>query len=179
MRNGFGRKVMSLLLSALLLAWGLVPPGFQHAHSGGSDFTHRHDNGREVAHSGSHGHDSDDQHHEHAALPDVSLFADYADYALHLHWQLLGVEFSMPVSEKPVDGNDEGTAPPAFVRVMNEVFPVGQAGPSFGRVLLSAICTPSADVVRSLEPVPRSPNFVTSIPLCDSARLERSGVLLS
>ena len=86
----------------------------------------------------------------------------------------------MPVSEKPADGNDdEGAVSLAAVRVLNEIVPATQAGPSFGRVLRVGICTPSVDVVRNSEPIPCPPNLVTSIPLCDSARLERSGVLLA
>jgi len=177
MRNRSRRKVLNLLLSALVLAWGMVPPGVQHAHAGGNNTTHRHDDCHEVAHHGSHSHDSDDEHHEHATVPDVSLLADYV---LHLHWQFLGMEFSMPAPEEPADnGDDQGTVPPAIVRAMNEEGLTTQAGPSFGRVLLAVPCTPNADVVRNSEPVPRPPNLVTSIPLCDSARLERSGVLLA
>ena len=86
----------------------------------------------------------------------------------------------MPVPETPADGNDDqGADPPAFVRVMNEVVPVVQSGPSLDRVFLAAVCSPSVDAVWSLEPIPRPHNLVTSIPLCDSARLERSGVLLA
>jgi len=86
----------------------------------------------------------------------------------------------MPVPEEPADGDDDGdTIPPAIVRVIDEIVPATQAGPSVGRVLLAVICTPSVDGVPDLTPVPRSPNLTTSIPLCDSARLERSGVLLA
>jgi hypothetical protein len=177
MRNRFRRKTLNLLLSALVLAWGILPPGVQHAHAGGSDATHRHDDCHEVAHHASHNYESDYEHHDHATISDVSLLVDYV---LHLHWQFLGVEFSMPVPEEPADGNDdEGTVPPAIVRVMNEQVLTTQAGPSFGRVLLVGIYTPSADLVRNSEPVPCPPNLVTSIPLCDSARLERSRVLLA
>jgi len=177
MRNRSWRKVLSLLLAALVLAWGTVPPGVQHAHGGGSDGNHRHDGCHEVAHHGAHDYDFDDEHHEHGTLAEVSLLADYV---LHLHWQFLGVEFSLPVPEEPADGNDdEGTVPPAVVRLVNEIVLATQARPSFGRVLLAAVCAPSTDVVRSLEPIPLPPNLVTSIPLCDSARLERSGVLLA
>ncbi len=168
---------MNLLLSALVLAWGIVPPGVQHTHSVGSDTHHQHDDCQEVAHHTSHNHDSDDEHHEHGPVPEASLLTDFV---VHVHWQFLGMEFSMPVPEEPVEGNDDGdTVPPAIVRVMSEVVPATQAGPSVGRLFLAAICTPSADVVWSLEPIPRPPNLVTSIPLCDSARLERSGVLLA
>jgi hypothetical protein len=177
MRNGFRQKAMNLLLSALVLAWGFVPPGFEHAHAGG-DSDHQHDQCREVSHHGSHHHDADDEHHEHAAEPEDTDGTLLVEFALHFHWQLLGVEFSMPVPTEPADGDDGGPVPPVVVRVMSEIVPATQAGLAFGRALLAANCAPSADVVRNLEPIPRPPNLVTSIPLCDSARLERSGVLL-
>ena len=86
----------------------------------------------------------------------------------------------MPAPQQPADGgDDQGTFPPAIVRAVNEIVLATQAGPSFGRVLLDGIYTPSADVVRDFDPLPRPPNLVESIPLCDSARLERSGVLLA
>lgn len=177
MWNRFRQKTTNLLLSALVLAWGIVPPGVQHVHAGGSDPTHGHGERHEVAHDGSHHHESDDEHHDQATVSDVSL---PADDVLHLHWRLLGVEFSMPVSEEPVEDDADGDAvPSAIVRVISEIVPATQAGPAFGRVLPAAICAPGADVARSLEPIPRPPNLVTSIPLCDSARLERSGVLLA
>ena len=177
MRYRFRRKTLSLLLSALVLAWGIVPAAVQHTHEGGHEPAHRHDDSHQAAHHGSHDHHSDDGHHEHAPVPNVSLLADNV---LHLHWQFLGMEFSMPAPEEPADnGGDERTAPQAIVRTMNEEGLTTQAGPSIGRVLLSGIYAPSADVVRNSEAVPRPPNLVTSIPLCDSARLERSGVLLA
>ncbi|MFV2069935.1 MAG: hypothetical protein ACC645_23460 [Pirellulales bacterium] len=172
----FQRKTMNLLLSALVLAWGIVPPGFQHAHEGGSDTAHRHDSRHEVIHHDSHHHDTEDAHHEHATLPEVSRLGDYV---VHLHWLFLDMDFSMPVPEEPVDGgDDDGTVPTAFVRVMNEMVPATHAGSSFVRMLQAAICMPGVDVVSSLEPIPHPSNLVTSLPLCDSARLERSGVLL-
>ncbi len=177
--NRLCRSVLSLVLSAVVLTWGTIPPATQHAHTGGSDSAHRHDDCHEVSHHGSHDHHGDGEHHQHATVPKVSLLADYS---LHLHWRLFGLEFSMPVPEEPADDTDgEGSIVPAIIRVMNEIkiVPVTQAGLSFGRVLSAAIRAPSADVVRSLEPIARPPNLLTSIPLCDSARLERSGVLLA
>lgn len=172
----FQRKTISLLLSALVLAWGIVPLGIQHAHEGGSDATHRHESGHEVAHH-RHDHDADDEHHEHANQPKVSLSVDSV---AHFHWQLLGIVFSMPVPEQPTDCSDgEDTFPPAVVRVMNEIVRATHAGPSFMRMLQAAICAPSADAFWRLEPIPRRLNLVASVPLCDSARFERSGVLLA
>ena len=171
--------MLSLLLSALVLACGTVPPGFRHAHLGGADTGHRHGDGRPqtVAHHASHEHDSDADHREHATVPDTTLLSDFV---IHLHWRFLGMDFSIPEPDEPAPGNDdEGTAPPAIVRAMDGIVPATQVGPSFGRVLLAVICTPSADVVQNRTPPLRSPDFTTSIPLCDSARLERTGVLLA
>ena len=84
----------------------------------------------------------------------------------------------MPASKEQAD--DEGTDPPAIVRVINEIVPATtQADRLLGRVLLTVIRTPSPDVVCHPTPVPHPPDLITSIPLCDSARLERSGVLLA
>ena len=173
----FRRKTMSLLLSALVLGWGFLPPGVQHAHAGGNDSTHRHSDCHEVAHHDSHDHDSNSRNHYHETLPDTSLVVGSL---VHLHWQFLGIEFSMPAPKQPANGGDDQDTPTlAVVQVINEAVPNIQLGPSLGRVFLAAACSLSTDVVRDLEPVPRSPNLVTSTPLCDSARFERSGVLLA
>ena len=180
MQNCLRKKTVNLLLSALVLAWGIAPPGMQHAHSGGNDNTHRHDTHQQDAHRNdacreTAAHTSHD--HERETVWDFSL---PADFVLHLHWQLLGVEFSIPAPEEPADNDDDrNTIPAAVVRVMNEVVPTAQAGPSFGRVLSADTCISSADLVSSLQPVPRWANQITSLPLCDSARFERSGVLLA
>lgn len=183
MRNGFQKKSMGLMLSALVLAWGVVPPGFEHAHAGGGDSNHRHDVRHNVKHQDGHHHDHDAHHHDsdlahhvHPADIDVMVFEEDVR---HIHWQLLGVEFSLPLPTTPAEGEREENVPPMVVRAMNEVVSPTQTGPPIDRVLLVGNCAPGADVVCNLEPIPRSRNFVTSIPLCDSARLERSGVLLA
>ena len=177
MRNSIRQKTTTLLLSALVLAWGIVPPGVEHSHAGGSDATHRHENHHEVVHQGSHDHDSDDELCESEILPQVPLLADSVR---HLHWRFLGMKFSMPAPGQPADrGDDDSNVPPAILRVAYEGVPAVHTGPSFARMLLWGICAPSADVVRSLQPIPQPPNLITSMPLCDSARLERSGVLLA
>ena len=73
----------------------------------------------------------------------------------------------------------EEQVPAVVVRLVDEVVPAAQADPSLDRVALAAVRAASTDVVWSLEPVPRPPHLATSIPLCDAARLERSGVLLA
>ena len=180
MLNRFRQRTLSLLLSALVLTWGTVPPGIQHAHVGGSDSTHRHDHCHEVAHHdshdhGSHHHDSHGEDHKHATVSDVCVLSDFVAH-VHLRW--LGIQLSLPVPEDPADGDAGDSVPVVIVLSVDQTVPPTGAGPSFSRVFLAAICAPSADVVRPLAPIPRPPNLVMSIPLCDSARLERSGVLL-
>ena len=177
MRKCIRQKTTSLLLSALVLAWGIVPPGVEHSHAGGSDATHGHEHHHEVAHHGSHDHDFSDQHCESEPLPQVSLLADSVR---HLHWRFLGMKFSMPAPGQPTDnGDDQGDLPPAIVCGVDEGVLAMHTGPAFARTLLFGICEPSIDVVCGMRPIPPSPNLVTTMPLCDSARLERSGVLLA
>lgn len=179
MRNRFCQKMLSLLLSALMLAWGTVPAGVQHAHAGGDDSTHRPDDCRELAHQhhhDSHHHHPHAKHHEHATASDVSLLTELI---VHLHIRWLGFEFSLPVAEDPVDGDDSGsTVPLAIVRAIGEISSPTQGGPAVDRVLLAVIGTPNVDVVLDLTPVSRL-RLCTSIPLCESARFERSRVLLA
>jgi hypothetical protein len=192
MRNRLRQTSINLLLSVLVLTWGIIPPGVQHVHAGGSDVGHQHqidqhDADHKVGHHGSQGHKSDDGHHSDGHHHDTktSDIRLLADYVCHIHWRLLGVEFSTPVSEKPVEGDDDGdTLGPTIVRMTSQVVTAGPASLSFGRVLLRANCAPIANVVQSLAPIRcvskiGMSNVGTSIPLCDSARLERSGVLLA
>ncbi len=179
MRNDFGRKILKFLLSALVLAWGTVSPAIQHAHVEGNDPTHRHADRHELTHHPAHHHDSDGEHYQRLTVADLSPLTDFV---VHLHLRWLGIECSLPVPEEPVQGNDEDTPPPAIVHSVEQTVPATvpatRAGPSLARVLLAVIRAPHVDVVPDLTPVPR-PRSATSIPLCDSARLERSGVLLA
>lgn len=169
------RRILSVLLSALLAVWGILPPGAVHAHVGGGDPAHQHDDCRESAHHGFHGHGMHG-HHEHAVEPRASWLADFIS---HIHWRFLGIEFSMPLTECPDSGDDGPDAmPPVIVRSADEVAPAAQVGPPMGRGLLAARFAPSFDVAQDSAPFPRlRPGTVDF--LCDSARFERSGVLLA
>jgi len=128
------------------------------------------------AHDGDHHHDLDsaDGHRQHTATPNVPLFADLV---LHAHWHFFGLDFSMPVPELPADENADIACPMAIVRPSEAVALTPQAGPLFDGVHLAAQGTLSAGVAEIPAPLPRQPNLVASLLLCDSARLERSGVL--
>lgn len=164
-------------MSALMLTWGTVSPATRHTHLGGSDTTHRHDDiRRDELSQHSHDHGPGDWHGEHLCVDQGALLGDCV---VHLHWKWLGIDFSLPVPQGPADGNDDGdTALPEIVLVMDQTVPTAQVRPSFNRVLLPAVCSTSPAVVCRSTPILSSAGFSTSIPLCDSARLERSGVLL-
>ena len=165
---------MTLLISALVLTWGTVPPGVQHAHTGGNDSSHQHSDRQDEPSHATHCHGSNGSHDERGIVSGVSLLSDFV---VHLHVQWLGIDFSMPVSGDPDDGRDDpDMVPAAIVCSANRTLP---AVPSFGRLLSAVIGIPSHDVVQSPALLSRGPNFTGSIPLCDSARFERSGVLLA
>ncbi len=176
-RNGPWKKTLSLLLSALVLAWGLIPQGVQHAHEGGIDLTHRHGACDEVAHHASHCRDSSEGHHEHATEFNV---VSLRGSTTHLHWRLLGLEFSMPRPEAPTDGGeDRGMVPTTIVRTVHQLASGAWVGPLSDRALPLAAVPASLAVVDESTAAGVSATAATSIPLCDVARRELCGVLLA
>ncbi len=176
MRKPMIRIATRLLLSALVLAWGIVPLAIRHGHEGGDKPSHRH---HAVAH---HGHDHDDHGHStdedsQPAGLDVSP-AVLSSLVIHLHWRLFGVEFSVPVSEdeQPEDGSN--AAKPAVVRLVDSVpNPVID----HNRLASSSLATSAQPGLDS--PVVPTSSLTTAGPrpsrrLCDRVRDERSGVLL-
>jgi len=175
-------------LAAVVLTWGMIPPGFEHSHAGGEDQSHCHNARTEVAsddahhhhhhHSHKHGHGPDGNHHhgdvEHNPPVASTVTFPTSDVA-HLHFRLFGFDFSMPLSETTDEG-EENTFPPTIVRAAKEYVPTVPPGPSL-KLFDVATLLPLANTLGGPEPVPRPPNLVASLPLCDSARLERTGVL--
>jgi hypothetical protein len=97
----------------------------------------------------------------------------------HLHWGLFGFDVSLPAPDEGEHGQRDNCPEFGLIRLAGELpmMPQDTGGPSWALALL-----PPGSVVDldPLTPPPsRPPNLVASIPLCDSARLERSGVLLS
>jgi hypothetical protein len=78
------------------------------------------------------------------------------------------------------EGDDHGPGPePALVRLADELptVTVFGASPAWAFSLLPR--EPASDSVPATTTRSHPPNLIASIPLCDSARLERSGVLLA
>ena len=176
MRKRFSGALTNLLLSALVLAWGIVPPAIRHGHEGGEDSSHRHD---AVAY---HGHDHDDRGYfaDEAWRPAESEVspAVLRGLVVHLHWSLLGVDCSVPVSEDDQPRDVSNAAEPVVVRLVDSVpTPVLENNGSSSSPSV-AVSQPGLDspVVQTVSLA--TPGLAQSAPLCDRARHERSGVLL-
>ena len=176
MRQRFSATPTNLLLSTLVLAWGIVPSAIRHGHEGGEDTNHRHE---AVA---NHGRDHDDRGHSsdadsQPAGSEVSP-AVLRSLVVHLHWSLFGVDFSVPVSEDDQPDDGSNAAEPAVVRLVDSVpTPAieNDRSPSNSLVTASQPGLDSAVVPTSSL---TTPSLTQSAPLCDRARHERSGVLL-
>ncbi len=178
------RVSLSLFLSALMMAWTLAPPGVRHAHGGvGNWFAHHeHDqpNQLDTANCDWHG---EDVHHRHdsarAEAPRTPTLSAL-DEIWHWHLTLLGIDFTLPEPNGPAgDRHDPRPDQMVTVRAANDFLPNVQGRTGFDRPSISSDCLAlHPDDVTALLAVAESPPPVTTALLCDSARFERSGVLL-
>lgn len=166
-------------LSFLVMAWAILPPALRHSHAGGGDSGHHH-----VAletHSGPH-HHHEFPHTVHHAHDDASLVAPsrLVDRIVHFHWTVFGVHFSLPAGDSDGHGDDDAnTTDAVLVRLVDDL-PAASLRGDMG--IGVDCCQPSKSTDRvSYTPTchSRPDNTISSLPLCDSARFERSGVLLA
>ena len=167
------QSVVSIFLSASVLAWTVVPPPVCHLHEGGAEASHDHS---EFARQAS----GDDTRHCDAAylrpdnVGDVTSLG-MGDSATHHHWRFLGVEFYAPC-----DGDDCQNAEkskPTLVRCNVNTATIGYGGCQGTHLIASRV--PGLESIVAVVSPFRSLRVISSIPLCDSARLERSGVRLA
>ncbi len=182
------RRSLNLLLCAVMLAGALIPPGVRHAHGGvGDPFApHSHHAPDCLAEAVGHPHsgESDHGYPRHHGPLDVerppAAIRCALDHAWHLHFTLLGFDFTLPESD-PLPA-DEGQTDPrdlAIIRAPVDRRPTLPGGDPWGRLVESNFQTVRPDGVTTLQAVAQPPPPVTTHPLCDSARQERSGVLLA
>jgi hypothetical protein len=170
---------MNLLLAALVVAWGSVPPAVRHSHVGGDDARHCHRHHGRDAHRHFHGNDAHGHFHERSdrSSQDVSTRI-LAGVIVHLHWGWLGLHVSLPVTEdERSDGGPDGAVPTVFRLV--DMLPTPTVG-TCGFAGHSLSPEPPSGFVGfvAAAPLQRSPDLLPAAPLCDRARRERSGVLL-
>lgn len=169
-------KSMTLLLSAMTLAGSIIPPGIAHAHMGGEE-PHSH----EVAHGHHHEHEhrNESDSHESSAVDDHGL----GDTVPHLHFSIAGCEFSLPL---PVRNESNGPLAPldddgdvAVVRLTDDFTIVSQVD----LASIVDVSVPDCQTIgASADEDDAGARWLCGradrIFLCDSARCERSGVLL-
>jgi len=143
--------MVTTLLFRVMLSIGLLFPGlpaWRHAHGGGNR-PHDHRD---------HGHPAD---HDHRGAGESHA---------HVHFSLLGVGFTLPM-----ESDDDDSPRGGFTRLVAAPL-VLDADFAFQIVSLAQ---PILDIG---EPLPTAPGFrcivVDTAPLCDSARRDRTGVLL-
>lgn len=176
MRNRAVRTLMTLLLSAAMLLGGLMPPAVQHAHADG-DQSHSHQTACSAAGQHEHPHSHPHNHAPGHAQSDV-----VQGQTLHRHVSLFGLDLFMPVRDHqdlPNNGSDAGDdAAVTLVRLVETAVVLASAPAGerqfFSFPSLATVATGSATILRPQ----RGRDTICSLPLCDSARGERSGVQL-
>jgi hypothetical protein len=178
------QRGIRLLLSILLIAGNGISPGVTHAHAEG-DRPHRHEHhgDGDIVHShshrtGDHGHG----HHDHGNRADQIVPDDdpcrVEESIAHTHINVFGVPLTLPLKE---EGGSQ----------RNQELPVVKVDALAAACVVRANNLPTAGFWISLSALPpcvrsaldndvsmcRAPQ-ATHIPLCDTARRERSGVLV-
>ena len=167
-------RLLAMALCTLLVAWEICPPAMRHAHEGGSDTGHRHAAAADP-HQHSHSHQADLS--PHSSRVDAST--TIGECAVHLHWGLMGIGFSLPVSPTPHDPDRLFGFEPVMVRLVDDL-PTINPGVQWRDVADLPASPKLLSGNRRLMPSPpRWINSIASLPLCDRARFERSGVLLA
>jgi hypothetical protein len=172
------KRVVSLALVAIMLPVGVVSPGVCHAHADG-DRPHRHVR-NEHSHQREHGHHNSEKlvqtsHHRHHD-GDCAL----ARATSHAHVNLLGFHITLPVSDRDGDRESEQSSEFTHFVIAHTVMPVSASQSTVEEVLSQWTNCASALDDDSVDNRPKweGQTSASSIPLCDSARRERSGVLV-
>lgn len=167
MRRGL-HKTLTWMLTASVVAGSLVPPAMCHSHDDGQQ-THSHD-----ASDCHHDHDGDHHHDDDAdSSPDNGVEVA----AAHIHWNLLGIEFSFPVrqddeSNGPQSGHDGQFG---VVRLNDDVLPTLRVEMPETGEFLSVLDTTCVEMSHAMSLCGRRWECNS---VCRSAHIERSGVLL-
>lgn len=171
------KRMTAWLLAVLVVGGSISPPAYRHAHAGG-DIAHDHhfdgDHRHLETHS-HHGHGHSHSHpHRHQADDPIAAEAPTS----HMHLAILGVELTLPTSERDDDSPDsERDNLPVIVQLSHECV-LSANGQYRG---LNQEATSSAFGSSSFISAVKLQKYVppTALPvlLCDAARHERSGVL--
>lgn len=181
MRSNSSQSVVSVLLTAVLVVNGIGLHGFGHAHVGGED-DHSHVGEATAKHKvpiSHYSHDSHDDHHH--AQHDENHQCSVCDSQLsaglvnHSHFSLFGFEFSIPTSDDS-QGDEQSQSWEYLCQREDVVVPIVRSLQSdlLQQTLLATDVCQTVATLREFSATAQVP----SLPLCDGARFERSGVLL-
>jgi len=166
------------LLAGILLAASLAPPATRHYHhvADGDGVQHEHEATRHSDEGHNH-HRSDCLHHFAAEDQDRSDWVSGGWWHLHFDW--LGFEFTLP-EPAPNQGDREAQESVEVLVLASgqEWLPLQDSRSALLPSCGPATSTSSGDAAPMQAGVSAVPP-VTCAPLCDSARRERSGVLLA
>ena len=181
-----GCKLVTLVLIAVMAMPAVSPPALRHSHAGG-DTSHKHEVATDEPHGHSHAHGPrPSSRHSHQTAPTTAKHShdhqaahSATSPAEHVHVFWFGFEFSMPMpapvrsdSPRPIVGVDQ------WVPLIWE-FTLPEAAADGSRIRATDLAMPTVQepllAVRSVVP-PLQQTAATW--LCDTARRERSGVLV-
>ena len=173
------RRPICLLLVATTLATGLLPPALGHAHPDG-DRLHRHGHGHDHHHAGPvHGDAHHDHHHEHhrASIPSGPAFGRPA--TAHFHIDLGAFGLIVPTSPGPPGPGRPAPGDLAIRAAADEAIAARVDATRLVAPWSAPFAVAWVDAPTPLPPARSATPPGTSPPLCDAARHERSGVLLT
>jgi hypothetical protein len=167
------KNTMSLLLAAMLFGATVAPPAVRHSHpvaEGAAGRYHNHDD----RHSHAHG-----QRHSDEAQP-TTLAEVSCSHWWHLHFQVFGLKLTLPEPDPGQNDRQSEVDSEVLALVPGQKFFSGSSSRSDS--LEHRVLTVASSVVGSaaaMHAVVSAPPPVSYAPLCDTARRERSGVLLA
>lgn len=183
---------MAILLSGAVLTSSVLPPAVCHAHAeGGEQHSHRRDHQEPTSNKHTHhhhvtAHSDHDEHDHRQPAEESSLNPAGIELAVaHLHFSVAGLNFSLPLPtgddpDTPLAPNRDDAGNFQFVRLTDDAVTVSRVDLS-AAVDLSARAPLLADssVDTSAQAACwRCFRNADRAFLCNSARCERSGVLL-
>jgi hypothetical protein len=173
------RNLLGLVLTAMMLATSVIPPGYRHAHEGGNDLSHGH---ADVSHSVSNrsaGNEYIGTCHDIQSFDGCSDETSLGDDKTHLHFKIFGISVALPdTNRSSKSGEDSHDNQFASIRASEDILPVSQSNTDARNwlVLISQEYSPQS--VMAISAISHSLQSATPTLLCDRARHERSGVQL-